>query len=370
VSTATQQNLRELAATSADLIETHQQPSGSYPAGPAYPVYRYCWLRDGTFIADAMSRAGRVDSAERFFTWCSAVLTTRADHIGQIVARAGRGEQVPMDQLLPTRYAMDGTLSTEPWTDFQTDGYGSWIWALVAHGKRHGRDLAPYREAVALSVDYLCAFGLLPCYDWWEENGGHRHGSTFGSIRAGVVAALDAGLVDGDRAGRARALVADLDRLIAAGVAQTGHLTKWEGSTAVDGSLLACLVPFEVVDPLGAAGRATADKIRADLVGPSGGVRRYLSDTFYGGGEWINLTAWLGWYELRAGDREAALSRLEWIAAHASDGGLLPEQVSDAPQAPDMVEHWTRLWGPVATPLLWSHAMYLVLAVESGVYPG
>jgi hypothetical protein len=33
-----------------------------------------------------------------------------------------------------------------------------------------------------------------------------------------------------------------------------------------------------------------------------------------------------------------------------------------------MVEPWQRKWGPVATPLLWSHAMYLVLvdAIERG----
>jgi hypothetical protein len=25
-------------------------------------------------------------------------------------------------------------------------------------------------------------------------------------------------------------------------------------------------------------------------------VRRYLGDSYYGGGNWILLTAWLGWY--------------------------------------------------------------------------
>jgi GH15 family glucan-1,4-alpha-glucosidase len=369
VTTTTQTDLRELAATSVELIATHQQPSGSYPAGPAYPVYRYCWLRDGTFIADAMSRAGRGDSAEAFFTWCAGVLTGRAEHIGDIVGRAARGEPVPMPELLPTRYAMDGSLSTEPWTDFQTDGYGSWIWALVAHAARHGRDLAPYREAVGLSVDYLCAFGTLPCYDWWEERTEYRHVSTLGSIRAGVAAALGAGLLDEARVDRARGLLDEVDRLVGADAAAAGHLTKWLGSGAVDGSLLACLVPFEIVDPLGQVGTATAARIRHDLLGPTGGVRRYLGDTFYGGGEWINLTAWLGWYELTAGDRDAALSRLSWIAGQASVG-LLPEQVDAAPQEPAKVAEWESLWGPVATPLLWSHAMYLTLAVECGVYPG
>jgi GH15 family glucan-1,4-alpha-glucosidase len=114
---------------------------------------------------------------------------------------------------------------------------------------------------------------------------------------------------------------------------------------------------------------ATAARIEAELVGPGGGVRRYLGDTFYGGGDWILLTAWLGWYRAARGDLAGARAARDWIEAQATPEGLLPEQVTDAPQAPEMVEPWVRKWGPVATPLLWSHAMYLVLvdAIEQGV---
>ncbi|MDQ3826303.1 MAG: glycoside hydrolase family 15, partial [Actinomycetota bacterium] len=41
--------------------------------------------------------------------------------------------------------------------------------------------------------------------------------------------------------------------------------------------------------------------------------------------------------------------------------GHLPDQITEHPQAPDMVAPWVMRWGPVATPLLWSHAMHLVL---------
>jgi isomaltose glucohydrolase len=109
----------------------------------------------------------------------------------------------------------------------------------------------------------------------------------------------------------------------------------------------------------------TYEKIRTDLL--RGGVYRYLGDTFYGGGEWLILTAWLGWYEARTGRSERAWSRLEWIAAQATPEGLLPEQVSGRTQDPAYIEEWTKRWGPVATPLLWSHAMYLTLATELGV---
>jgi len=51
---------------------------------------------------------------------------------------------------------------------------------------------------------------------------------------------------------------------------------------------------------------------------------------------------------------------LDWIEAAAADG-LLPEQLQDHVQSPYMLEFWQAKWGQTATPLLWSHAMHVVL---------
>jgi GH15 family glucan-1,4-alpha-glucosidase len=104
-------------------------------------------------------------------------------------------------------------------------------------------------------------------------------------------------------------------------------------------------------------------RVSDELVGPTGGVRRYLGDTFYGGGEWIVLTAWLAWYRAATGQRDQAARGLAWIQASATPD-LLPEQRTEAAQYPEMVTPWVERWGPVATPLLWSHAMYLVLCAN------
>jgi len=48
-------------------------------------------------------------------------------------------------------------------------------------------------------------------------------------------------------------------------------------------------------------------KIEADLR-QGGGVHRYATDTYYGGGEWVLLTAWLGWYYTKIGANEKALA--------------------------------------------------------------
>ena len=90
-------------------------------------------------------------------------------------------------------------------------------------------------------------------------------------------------------------------------------------------------------------------------------MRRYLGDTFYGGGEWVLLTAWLGTHMAAVGDLEGARQRLDWVESMFTADGDLPEQVTVHPQAPDMVAPWVMRWGPVARPLLWSHGMHLVL---------
>ncbi len=55
---------------------------------------------------------------------------------------------------------------------------------------------------------------------------------------------------------------------------------------------------------------------------------------------------------------------LDWIAAHATPGGELPEQSQDHLLAPAMLEPWVEKWGAPPSPLLWAHAMFLTLAHE------
>jgi GH15 family glucan-1,4-alpha-glucosidase len=95
-------------------------------------------------------------------------------------------------------------------------------------------------------------------------------------------------------------------------------------------------------------------------------VRRYLGDTFYGGSEWILLAASLGSVALLEGDRQLATDLLAWIHASATADGR-PEQVADDVQSPHMLDWWRGRWGPTATPLLWSHAMHLVLLDDLGL---
>ena len=62
-----------------------------------------------------------------------------------------------------------------------------------------------------------------------------------------------------------------------------------------------------------------------------------------------------------AREAEKAKGLLTWIESVADSHGDLPEQVNEHTLAPKMFPVWKERWGPVASPLLWSHAMYLIL---------
>jgi len=75
---------------------------------------------------------------------------------------------------------------------------------------------------------------------------------------------------------------------------------------------------------------------------------------------WPLLAGERGHYELARGDRDEARRLLGVMAAQASPGGLIPEQVWDAPDIPDLELFNGRPAGS-AMPLVWAHAEYVKL---------
>jgi len=348
--------LDELAGTSVRVLLEHQGETGSFVACPTFPVYRYAWFRDGAFCAHALDCAGERTAARRFHDWAADVVTAQRDRVEAAVRKLRRGERPAPDEMLPARYTLAGEIEDhdgDPWPNFQLDGYGTWLWALERHlgGAQLPASLEP---AVRLTAEYLAAAWRVPCWNWWEEFDGGEHASTHAAVAAGLVSA-SALLGDSRYASVAADVLEDLERRFAG----NGHFVRGPGDARVDGSLLA-------LGTFGIDGTSTVEAVRAELVGPGGGVRRYIGDTYYGGGEWVLLTCWLALHDARAGHDAEVERALEWIRAQADDDGLLPEQSVAAPQAPEMVAPWIERWGRPASPLLWSHAMFVVLHAEIG----
>lgn len=353
-----------LLTHSRTLIRTLQTPEGAYPASPTFSAYRgYSWFRDGAFIADGMSASGEVESAERFFEWCASVVLRYSSTIRDAVSRAASGDPLPDQEMLPARFTFDGGRGADEWWDFQLDGFGTWLWALEAHVARHHTETEPYADAVALTVDYLISSWTRPCFDWWEEHDEQVHVSTLGCIAAGLSAAVRLGVLEDVRARNAADTSERIVEYILEHGVHEGHLVKWVGSSAVDGSLTSLIAPLGVIPPDHPAATATLAAVERELA-VDHGVHRFAADVFYGGGQWPLLSCFAGLAHAALGDHRTAAAYLTWAAAQATPELDLPEQVPHHLLASSHRQEWIDRWGPVATPLLWSHAMVLRLNKE------
>ncbi|MFO7545632.1 MAG: glycoside hydrolase family 15 protein [Trueperaceae bacterium] len=346
---------RDVHDVDVAIILTAQHQGGAYPAGAGFSQYDQCWLRDGSFIAYAMDLAGEHESASRFHRWVARTIVAHRHVVHDLIARRARDEGIGEFDFLPARFTPDGQWLQDGWPNFQLDGYGQWLWSLAEHLLRAGAGALPsdLRPAVELVVDYLLAFWDEPCYDAWEEGRSQLHTATLGSIFAGLRAISDPYLPRAaEGAERVRTMV--LTECV-----RDGRFVKCIGNPAVDASLLWLSTPFALVPDTDPRMVATVARIEADLL-HGGGVRRYAADTYYGGGEWIILSAWLAWHKARVGAHDQARSLMAWVEAQREEDGGLPEQVPGASVNERFLEHWTRRWGPAASPLAWSHAMAIV----------
>lgn len=346
-----------LLKRSIDVILANQDASGAYLASPNFGVYRYSWFRDGAFIAEAMRGQGHEDSAHRFHAWAARVVLAREAQVSDLLLRAVRGEDIEPDAHLHCRYTVDGETATEAWTNFQLDGFGTWMWSLAATYP----SAAPQAvvSAVELLVPYLARFWSSPSYDWWEESMGHVHVSSIGCIAVGLEAVATVPWLSD----AARREAADTARTIRRAIAEfgivDGRLRKWLGGAGIDASCLALVAPLALLEPASEVAMETVAVIRRELADP--GVHRHRDDTYFGGGQWLLLTAMLGLCEFAQADRDSARERLHWIEAQTAANGDMPEQVASRLLHPTHEAQWIERWGVSASPLLWSHAMYLML---------
>lgn len=377
---------QKLYSRSIDIILKNQSIWGSYVASPAFPTYHYCWLRDGSFIAYAMDRAGQHESAASFYNWVASTIRRYAWKVDDVERSLCEGREIGRDLILHTRYTLDGFEGTidKTWGNFQIDGYGTWLWGLAYHVRQTGNYdmLEELEDSIKTTVRYLALTWKLPNYDCWEEHPEYIHPYSLACAYGGLHAI--ASLVDERKFSAfnidTTVLAHEIRNFILRYGVADGKLIKhiWPprgdepakpvAHSAVDASLLGMSFPFNVLDLEDPLMAATVEEIEAKLWRQAGGVYRYKADVYYGGGEWILLTAWLGLHFLHLGQKEKAMEILNWIENKADHEGNLPEQVSDHLLTPRHFESWLNKWGPVASPLLWSHAMYIVLvnAIHEG----
>lgn len=304
-------------------------------------TYNYNWWRDGAYVSRAMSESGLHQQAKAFL---------------QFAAQCQEEEGYFLHRHLP-----DGALGStwHPPPFLQIDQTASVIDA-VHHEYQESRDLDALLQSwqlVRKAADQLMRFvdadGLpLPSFDLWEEKK---------AVNLYSVAAVIRGLKGAAAIGKALAKRSDFWS-DAANRMQAATLEKfWNprrntflksihptDETVDAASLLALQLGLLAPTDPRYAQVVHAVESRLWMKGP-GGIARYEHDQYYGReNPWVICTLWLAQCHLALGNADKARSLIEWSAAQASPGHLLPEQV-DARTG----EHTS------VTPLVWSHSTFV-----------
>ena len=367
----------DLFYLSAAVIKAHEDKthrgaiiaSSAVPWGDRTPDnaekggYRRVWPRDLYHAASGLLAAGDE-------------VTPR-----QVLAYLDDAQQLP-DGSFPQNSYVDGRMY---WTSTQLDEVAAPIvlaWRLGA--------VERYASLVKPAAAYIAAHGPATPQERWEETGGFSP-ATLASQVAGLVAAADLAQQSGDEASAAAWLaLADkwqrqvkewtftssgplgdgryFLRLTPRGDPNTDATLRIGGQhvdqrTLVDASFLE-LVRLGVLAPQDAEIVATLPEVDAALRAdtPKGPAwYRYPGDV-YGeqdraslaltrGRPWPLLTGERGVYAVAVGDETTATALLRSLEGFANEGGMFSEQVWED----------TGEGTGSATPLVWTHAEYLVL---------
>ncbi len=334
--------------------------------------YSYLWPRDGALVAQALDLAGYHDVSERFFSFCSKLLSPGGYFMH--------------------KYNPDGSVgsSWHPWCGpdgmlqlpIQEDETALTLYALWEHYSAC-RDIdfirALYGRLIERAGDFLWGYRdirtQLPDASWdlWEERRG-IHLFTVASVWAGLAAAANFAEIFGDTVRSERYCNAARDikeatihhmfdpeqgRFIRGLVHRN---RQWEKDTVLDSSQCGVFLfgMFGADDPrVVNTMEAISDQLWCKT--SVGGIARYQNDPYYRmthdtqqvpGNPWFLCTLWLAqWHIARAttaDDLQRPMELLRWVMAHAHPSGTLAEQLHPYTGEPLSV-----------SPLTWSHATFV-----------
>lgn len=332
--------------------------------------YSYSWMRDGSFVANALDTVGYPEISRKYFEFCA-----RCMHA---------------DGYFFQKYSPDGTLGSSwhpRWdnyrkvamTPIQEDESALVLWALWRHYEQDRdvdfvRDL--YKKMIVPVADFIERFrnadSKLPNPSWnlWEDRLG-VHTFTCSTVVAGLRAGANfADLFgDSDRAEKYRTAADEvveamrnhlyspsLGRFLRSLQANGDELTP---DPTIDASLFGIFYfgCFDANDPIVVG---TMNAVEDELTNKTafGGVARFQGDGYMRvsesvtGNSWFICTLWIAEYYIAkaANAREMVrpLEILQWVCERALPSGVLAEQVD--PLTGDELS---------VSPLTWSHSTFV-----------
>jgi glucoamylase len=323
------------------------RPGGAMLAAQT-SYWAYVWPRDASFAAAALAVTGHRSEAVRVLEFLGR--TQRPD--GTWAARS-RPDGTPVEDGRPAQLDATGWVPWAAWlaSDQGRDlGTTRLLWPTVrAAGERAARSLGPG--------------GLPPAGpDYWERPERLPTLGTAAALRAGLRSAADlaAGAGEAGAAKRYRSAAARLGAAIGRTFWGPGGFHRYPARLAgpaprgdgPDASVTWLGAPFAPATPMAREGVALA---AAQLAPGDGGA--VPGTPWRGGDYWTPATASFALAEMASGDRRDAEARLDWLLAHRTALGSLPERVRRTDGAPRSV-----------APLAWTDALVL-LTLASGDRP-
>ncbi len=312
---------------------------------PAYEHsggYGYCWPRDGFFVALAFDEAGYKREAAAFYQFAQ-----------QIQCSEGDWQQ---------RYWLDGSWASH-WGR-QTDQTGSILWGYYHHYQMYpDREFLcqiwpSARRGAEFLVRQISPVNHLPlaAVDLWEDSL-EQNTYTAAAVWGGLQGASGLATALGEKklAEQWQTTANQLKQAVFQNLPnKQGAFTRALGNPVFDSSVLGLIYPFALLDPQDPLAQQTRQSLEENLLNrQTGGLHRYQWDQYAGGNPWLVSTLWLALVHIQQGNQEQAAQLIHWSEAHASETGLLPEQIDQTEGRP----YWV-------LPLAWSHALYILACLE------
>lgn len=292
--------------------------------------YRYCWIRDGAFAAEALLRLGDRAAARAFLTFLWRAI---GDGPVQPLYRVDGDRSIP-EEILPH---LAGFADTGPVRvgnaaagQIQHDTHGQIVWLaerIVAAGGALDRAMLPWLWA---RVEAAAAARGVPDAGIWEFR--DRPGQyTFSHLWCWVAldrgAKLAAAMGEAKRAGVWAALAATQREAMLAAATRAGFFAQTLDGTDVDASSLA-VAPMGLVDPADPRYRATIDRCEEALL-VDGLMKRYVARDDFGATTSTFSLCTLWWIEALAasGQTERARGAFSAFLSHRNPHGLFSEDI-------------------------------------------
>jgi GH15 family glucan-1,4-alpha-glucosidase len=304
--------------------------------------YRYCWIRDATWLLMALMDAGHVAEAKAWIDWLHRAVAGRPADMQIMYGVTGEARLIEWEPAWLSGYqgARPVRIGNAAHSQFQLDVYGE-LMDATHHARVNGLTGADTWALQRQIMRHVEAVWPEPDEGIWEVRGGRRH-FTFSKMMAWV--AMDRAIQSAEMFGldgpvetwrRLRATIHE--QVCARGVnpATGGFQRAYDDPTADASLLLAAELGFVTADDPRFVATVTA--VERELVTADGFVMRYDSHRVDDGlppgeGAFLACSFWLANAYVMLGRHEAAHALFERLVGFANDVGLLAEEYDPAGQ--------------------------------------